>query len=448
MIGYLEVNNLITNTQHGFRSGRSCFTQLLDHMEHIYKNLQDNNEVDVIYLDYAKAFDKVDHEILLRKIARLGIKGKLYDWIKNFLTDRRHQTVLVNGKQSFLAKVLSGVPQGSVLGPLLFLIYINDLVGRVKKSKVSSFADDTKISRTISKEEDVLSLQRDLDTIIAWSNENNMDLHEDKFEILNYKCNSSNLLRELPFTASLHTYTTSNGKVLDPSNQVRDLGVILTPDCQWSAQINTIAENAKKMASWVLGTFKDRSVPIMTLLYKTMVRSRLEYCSALWSPHKIKDIQTLEAIQRSFTRRISGCQNMDYWDRLQFLKLPSLQRRRERYIIISTWKILHSKVPNDIGMTFYVSERLGMRARVPPIAKHCPMSIKSTYENSFSVKAAKMWNLLPKSVNTIKELNTFKGALGRFLEKVPDKPPTPGYTAECKNSLLDWNYQSGGLRAV
>ena len=448
IIDYLESNDKITDSQHGFRSGRSCFTQLLDHVDSILKNLQENKEVDVIYLDYAKAFDKVDHEILLRKLKKMGIHGKLFEWIKDFLTNKRYQTVLVNGKRSFLAEVLSGVPQGSVLGPLLFLIYINDLVDTIKGSKVSSFADDTKISRPIEYEEDVSLLQKDLDIIIAWSIENNMDLHEDKFEIMNYKIHSSKLLKELPFTSNLHSYQTSKGKDLLPSTKVRDLGVILTPDCQWSIQITTMTESAKKMASWVLGTFKNRSKHIMILLFKSMVRSRLEYCSALWNPHKIQDIQRLEAIQRSFTRRISGCSGMNYWERLDFLQLPSLQRRRERYIIINAWKILNGKIPNDISMSFNQSERHGMRAKVPPIAKNCPVAISTMYENSFSVKAAKLWNTLPKSVNSIKELSNFKAALGKFLGRFPDKPPTPGYVAECHNSILDWKYQSGGLRDV
>ena len=448
IIDYLESNNKITDSQHGFRSGRSCFTQLLDHVDNILKNLQENKEVDVIYLDYAKAFDKVDHEILLKKLSKMGIQGKLLNWIKDFLTNKRYQTVLVNGKRSFLAEVLSGVPQGSVLGPLLFLIYINDLVDAVKASKVSSFADDTKISRPIEYEEDVSHLQNDLNIIIAWSIENNMDLHEDKFEVLNYKIQSSKLLKELPFTSSLHSYQTSAGQFLLPSTNVKDLGVILTPDCQWTTQINTIAENAKRMASWVLGTFKNRSKTLMILLFKSMVRSRLEYCSALWNPHKIQDIQRLEAIQRSFTRRISGCDKMNYWERLEFLQLPSLQRRRERYMIINAWKILNGKIPNDIGMSFYKSERHGERARVPPTAKHCPVAVNTLYENSFSVKAAKLWNTLPKSVNSTKELSIFKAALGKFLERFPDKPPTPGYVAECHNSILDWKYQSGGLRDV
>ena len=158
---------------------------------------------------------------------------------------------------------------------------------------------------------------------------------------------------------------------------MKDFGVTLTPDCLWTTQVNTMADSAKRMASWVLGTFKNRSVPVMTLLYKTMVRSRLEYCSALWNPHKVQYIQTLEAIQRSFTRRVYGCQSMNYWDRLKHLKLPSLQRRRERYIIINAWKILNGKIPNDVEMKFYTSDRLGLRAKVPPVSKNCPSSVQS-----------------------------------------------------------------------
>ena len=176
-------------------------------------------------------------------------------------------------------------------------------------------------------------LQEDLNRVIKWSIENNMDLHEDKFEVISYRINSSSLLRELPLSSSLNTYETSEGKGISPSQTVKDLGVYLTSDCKWETHVKIISNNAKTMASWVLGTFKDRSKPIMILLYKVMVRSRLEYCSALWNSHRIQDIQTLETIQRSFTRRVSGRQNLNYWERLKFLNLPSLQRRRERYII-------------------------------------------------------------------------------------------------------------------
>ena len=126
--------------------------------------------------------------------------------------------------------------------------------------------------------------------------------------------------------------------------------------------------------------------------------------------------------------------------RLKFLNLPSLQRRRERYIIINTWKILHKKAPNDIKMVFYESDRLGVRAKVPPEQKNCPSSISSIYENSFSVKAAKLWNILPKSVNTAKDLDSLKVALGKFLERFQDTPPTLSHTAFLTSTLTLENY--------
>lgn len=209
------------------------------------------------------------------------------------------------------------------------------------------------MSGKIDRAEDRSLLQHDLDAVITWSTQNNMDLHEQKFELLNYGLKKSSLLRQLPFTSNLLSYTTQKGTDLEPSSVVRDLGVNLTADCSWSFHINTIADRARKMASWVLGVFQNRSRNIMLLLYTSMVRSRLEYCCPLWDPHLVRDIQTLESVQRVFTRRIAGVQQLDYWERLDALNLMSLQRRRERYIIIYACKIHRGLVPNDLGLEFY-----------------------------------------------------------------------------------------------
>ena len=196
LVEYLEKNNLFSSKQHGFRKGRSCLTQLLQHMDYLLENFLDNSETDVIYLDYAKAFDKVDHSILLNKIKAYGISGKLYEWIKQFLCGRT-QTVVVDGKKSMSMPVISGVPQGTVLGPILFLLYVNDMDMNIKHSKINSFADDTRISKRISTMDDCSLLQEDLEYVIEWSKENNMMLHEDKFELLSYRtkdyCRSSTI---------------------------------------------------------------------------------------------------------------------------------------------------------------------------------------------------------------------------------------------------------------
>ena len=277
LVAHMEDNDLMNDNQHGFRKKRSCVTQLIDHVDHVLKCLNSNDEIDVVYLDYAKAFDKVDHRILLAKLKRYGIRGKLYDWIKDFLTNR-YQTVVVEGQQSSPQPVLSGVPQGTVLGPVLFIIYINDLASVLNAAKGLSFADNTKLSHPISGENCRQDLQQDLWNVINWSLINNMQLHEKKFEVVNYCLNSSRLLRELPFMADMYDYTTTNGHTIQPTDVVKDLGIYLSNDLSWTPHIQQAVNGARKMAAWVLSVFRDRTPTIMLTLYKSMVRSKLEYC--------------------------------------------------------------------------------------------------------------------------------------------------------------------------
>ena len=327
VVTFLEDNNLLSTTQHGFRKGRSCLTQLLHHFESLLQDLLEGDVSDVIYLDFSKAFDKVDHEVLLRKLSNMGIQGKLYDWIADFLTDRK-QTVQVNGVSSFIALVLSGVPQGTVLGPLLFIIYVNDLPPVVIDARTGVFADDTRLIqaiRSICIELDMLSLKDDLHRVMRWANDNNMELNESKFDLLCYNHRpAAKLLRHLPFSQSLFEYETSKGTLISSTDHVRDLGVTMSYDYSWSAHIAKTAEDSKKMLHWVLSVFRDRSKLTMLTLYKSMVRSKLEYCCPLWDPSAISDIRKLEDVQRLFTSRVADCQEMSYWERLKALNLQSL----------------------------------------------------------------------------------------------------------------------------
>ena len=173
-----------------------------------------------------------------------------------------------------LAIVLSGVPQRSVLGPILFLVYINDLQCHLKGSTAWSFADDTRLSKQISSCDDVLILQEDLNNVVKWATENNMVLHDSKFEYLVYRTASSKLLEDLSFTSQWVHYNTPSGQDLTPASSVKDLGVHLSPDMKLTLQATITAQNANKMANWVLGVFSDRSKDVLLTLYKSIVRSR------------------------------------------------------------------------------------------------------------------------------------------------------------------------------
>ena len=315
VIEYLERNSILSSKQHGFRKGRSCLTQLLQQYDRILLNLLEYQETDSIYLDYAKAFDKVDHQILIQKLKNIGIGGNLCKWVENFLHDRK-QVVVVDGVLSSIANVLSGVPQGTVLGPLLFLIFSNDMENFVGSSSIGLFADDTRLSKAISQSSDSCYLQKDLESITKWSIENNMKLHEDKFVYMNFNTRSKKFpLANLPFFPENFSYITAEGLVLEPSESVLDLGVILTEDLKWSSHVHSIIKTAKRKAGWSLSIFKDRSPLVMKTLYKSIIRSHLEYACPLWLGLSKEDTQAIEAIQRSFTNKINCPANVqNYWD--------------------------------------------------------------------------------------------------------------------------------------
>ena len=434
LVKFLDDHDLLCRNQHGFRKGRSCLTQLLLHIDIVLNNMLEGKDTDVIYLDWAKAFDKVDHQILLKKLHATGVRGKLLTWLNCYLSNR-HQTVVIDGKHSYPAKVISGVPQGTVLGPILFILYLNDLQSCIKHAVVSSFADDTRLKKAIDTTQDTVLLQSDLDNSIKWSDENNMLLHQNKFELLCHSTGIKNHLSELPFQHELSEYVTADGSVIAPQPKVTDLGVQITHDISWSPHITSAADDARKILSWILSVFSDRSATTLMPLYQSLVRSRLEYCCPLWNPSKIEDIKQLEAVQRTLTSKISEVRHLSYWDRLKALKLMSLQRRRERYCIIQVYKIYRNLTPNDLQMEFVESTRRGPCCKIPPLSRTCRPKIQKKYDESFRINGAKLWNAVPKVIRQKPSLGSFKSSLTKHLMLLQDNPPIPGFPSS--NSILD-----------
>mgnify|MGYP003477484535 FL=1 len=212
ILEHLLKHKLIKDSQHGFTKGRSCLTNLLEYLETVTSLLDDNQPVDVIYLDFAKAFDKVPHGRLAAKLEALGIGGNVLNWIKNWLTNRR-QRVNINGELSSWIAVLSGVPQGSVLGPLLFLIFINDIDENVI-SKLWKFADDSKICHGVKNENDAKIIQSDLKLLFKWSVDWQMLFNVEKCVVLHMGYNNQKFEYEM------------GGNKLKSVDQEKDLGVL------------------------------------------------------------------------------------------------------------------------------------------------------------------------------------------------------------------------------
>ena len=403
IVKHLENNDLFNENQHGFRRGRSCLSQLLAHYEQILTDLENKAGFDTVYLDFAKAFDKVDFQILLQKIAKLGIGGKLGHWLYSFLVNRE-QITNVNGTKSKASKVLSGVPQGSVLGPILFLIMIIDIDEHVSNSTVRSFADDTRVSKKIVSIADVNCLQDDLDKIYSWAEENKMSFNDTKFELLRYKGKNN--------TPQESQYRNMNNELIEEVNPVKDLGVLMSNDCSFSKHIEKVANSMKNLSGWILRTFSTRDKAVLLTLWKTLVLPIHDYCSQLWSPVLIKQKKLLENIQYSFIRKIKHTKAKNYEDLLHELNLYSLERRRDRYRIIYTWKILEGKVPQ----TGLIVQKHQRRGRL--------ITSNSHSTNSFNRFAAKAWNELPKKIrdSTYTSVDQFKSDLDSYLTHLEDIP--------------------------
>ena len=308
---YLEENNLLNPNQHGFRNKHSCLSQLLAHYDEILHQMENGLGIDVVYLDFSKAFDKVDFHILLNKIKHCGIGGKLGKWLYSFLTGRTQQ-VVINGVKSRHILVKSGVPQGSVLGPLLFLILISDIDSEISSSLVSSFADDTRASHGIKDILDVTCFQNDLNKIYSWAEKNNMVFNNLKFELLRYNT---------PDSLSDTSYLNSNGVIIEAKESVTDLGIVMSSNACFTDQVHDVCSSMRNMSSWFLRTFVSRSKDVMLISWKSLILPIHDYCSQLWNPFRAGEIQTFEIIQWSFIKKIVGRNGDDYWDSLQKYKL-------------------------------------------------------------------------------------------------------------------------------
>ena len=325
LVKHIETEGLLPDGQHGSRSLRSTLTQLLSHWDSILEGLENGDGVDAVYLDFSKAFDKVETGVLLHKLRDGKVLGRVGCWLGAFLdSSKRQQAVAVDGRISSLTPVISGVPQGTVLGPVLFLLHISDIARDVSSStSTSSYVDDTRAVRSIVDQgSDCQALQNDLASIYSWAEDVNMVFNSEKFECLRYWPKHSK---------PDFTYKSPDGSVIEEKEHLRDLGVEMASDLSFNIHIANTVTSSNKLVGWALRTFRRRSKYLMLTIWKSLVQSKLDYNCQLWSPSDQSSIGNLESVARHFTAKIDGMDGLDYWERLQSFRLYSHERRRERY---------------------------------------------------------------------------------------------------------------------
>jgi hypothetical protein len=327
---HMTKNNLLANAQHGFVPGRNCITQLLLCLEEWTNMLENGDTFDVIYTDFSKAFDSVAHERLLVKLENMGITGDVSKWIKSFLNGRT-QCVNVEGFLSDWMNVLSGVPQGSVMGPILFVIFINDMSGEVKRSFCKLFADDCKLYGAVTprSRED---LQHDLRNLEVWSDTWQLPFNASKCKVLHFGNNNP-----------LQNYVLNN-QSLESSKNEKDLGVIIDDELKYHVHTSHATKKANQILGLIKKSYSTRDPITITTLYKSMVRPHLEYGNAIWGPFYKTDIDKVESIQRRATKLVTSLKDKEYHERLISLDLPSMLYRRKRGDMIMLYKIVNKLI--------------------------------------------------------------------------------------------------------
>ena len=374
------VRGAITPAQFGFLKGHSSLQQLLI----FWNTVINTSQTDAIYLDFRKAFDSVSHNELLYKLWHFGITGSIWMWFRAYLKGR-HQFVKIGHSASGLLPVISGVPQGSILGPLLFLIYINDLPDSLLVSKILLFADDAKCFMPISSSSDCLALQSDLSSLVDWSTTWNLAFNENKCCVIHFSNNISN---------TTLSYSINNTGVSSVDTQ-KDLGVVLSSDMQWRSHYLLTTSQAYKMLGLIRRVFSTvGDIYAKRKLYFSLIHSRLLYCSPLWRPHLLVDIKSLESVQRRATKFIVNNPNMDYRARLIHLNMLPLMMQYEIADIMFLIKSMNN-TSDRFNIKNFISFCISVTRSSSYLKLRHTVSKRNIQSHFYFNRIPRLWNSLP-----------------------------------------------------
>lgn len=407
ILRFLDQNTLLYPYQHGFRTGLSTVTQLIETIHDFAAAVDIRQQVDVVCVDFAKAFDKVPHVQLIFKLRNAGINELVIKWIEAYLTNRT-QVVKLDGHVSDPLAVLSGVPQGSVLGPLLFLLYINDIssVAAEEGVQVKLFADDCLIYATITKLDDQLKVQNCLKKLDNWCRKWKMSI--------NY---SKSTYTHISKRKTIHSFPYSiGGHLLVHAQQFKYLGVTITRKLSWTEHIDNVCTIAYQKLYILRKKLEHASRDVKHIAYTTFIRTILEYSAVVWSPHQATLKKKLERIQRLAARFICSTyrRKESVTLMLQRCNLDTLELRRKKYRLKVFFQIIHDQLKIDKFKYLHPPGKINPRTNHDCVIKPYQTNT-DMFRYSFFPDVVEMWNKLPNTIVVLNNVTDFENAVEAHL---------------------------------
>lgn len=406
IMNYVEGHDILSDNQFGFRNGRNCEQMLVKLFHLLCKTLDDRkcNLVDGIFLDFSSAFDKVDHNLLLSKLHSMGIRGFLLQWIQDFLSDRK-QRVVFKGAFSEWCAVTSGVPQGSVLGPIFFLLFVND-INEVVSSPLFQFADDHTLIRPIFSVRDHDALQNDIHNIYQWTLLNKLPLNLSKCSVMHMTRSKS--------PCYCNPYIMGDSELVEVK-EFKLLGVTFSNDLSFDSHVDTIASKVSKLSGFIIRCTRNMSSYALLNLYKALILPHIIYCACVWAPHQRNHLDRLEKMQRKITRTLfyKHFPNADvrppYSNRLLDLDIVRLEDAFKIQRLVLGFKILNDLAPASFSIFIQPSQLENTRLLHQS-------SRTSSFFNTMFISLPRLWDEIPSDLHVIGNLSSFKaGCKSHYL---------------------------------
>ena len=400
LLDHLMRHGLISKQQHGFIMKRSTVTNLTETLNDWTLALDNKQSIAAAYVDFSKAFDTVCHSKLAKKLrAYVGVSGNLLLWISDFLAGRSQVTKVGNSQSSELS-IISGVIQGSCLGPLLFLLFINDITDILPTNcKCKLYADDLKLYTSVNVGDcNTTAIQESLDVIYAWSRDWQLSISYAKCSLMFVGCHGS---KPNDVLASVHI----GNHVMQSVDTVKDLGVHVDENLKFTTHINMTVAKAQSRANLIHKCFISKDPTTLIRAFTTYVRPILEYASSIWSPYLVSAVSKIESVQRTFTKRIRSMRNLSYAERLSALALESLETRRLRLDLIYLYKILFGRVDVEWSNMFEFAPASRTRGHCYKLfVKRSRINIR---QKIFCNRIVSVWNSLPAGPEHFCSLSAF-----------------------------------------